>query len=150
MFFKKGIMCDNFFYAEKCKQKRKMVVFLLTSSSKNNLENPRDSWMQKIQFLTFNIQVYRLALRGPHIVGRQAGVVALVVSLDVLDGQTVACDDNSSVYVLMDLSSLHGPGPLVRVITIVVQTVFTYVMIPHYGLGTWTGLDSAMKNRQIQ
>lgn len=69
-----------------------------------------------------------------------------MVSLDVLHGQAVACYDNSAVYVLIYHSSLRGPRPLVIVI-VSVPSVFTYVMIPHYRLGTGTGLYSAVKYR---
>ena len=70
------------------------------------------------------------------------------MSLDVLHRQAVACYDNSAVYVLIYHSSLCGPEPLVIVI-VSVPSVFTYVMIPHYRLGTWAGLDSTVKYKQL-
>ena len=64
------------------------------------------------------------------------------MSLDVLDRQAVACYDNSSVFVLIYHSALHGAQPLVIVI-VSVPSMFTYVMIPHYRLGPGTGLHPA-------
>ena len=68
------------------------------------------------------------------------------MSLDVLNRQAVACYDNSAIFVLIYHSSLRGPQPLVIVI-VSVPSVFTYVMIPHYRLGTWAGLYSAVKDK---
>ena len=59
---KKAIMCDYFLNTENCKYRKegKLFVFLLTSSSKNNMENPKISRRERdrVVLLTFNIQVY--------------------------------------------------------------------------------------------
>lgn len=57
--------------------------------------------------LTFNVEIYWFTFNYCYIICSQAWIVSLIVALDVLDGQTVAWYDNSTIFVLIYRLSLQ-------------------------------------------